>query len=341
MGGKNGFLFVDLEDKTAVRVDAEIGSPKDAYAGAVVGKDGMIYCIPAWGTKVGRIDPTTNTMTTFGDDLGSGPWKYNSGICASDGKIWCAPNSDDCTKILCIDPQKQSTERFDAVKDPIGKGKRGHGGGVFEGEDGRIFFMPFWAMPDMDYSVLVFDPKTKELPVHLLVPKHFEHSTGRRNGYHAWYGGVEGQDHIVYCIPCCSDRILAFNLSKDLEDDKRMAILCNVEVPANKDFMWFGGALGCDGLIYCAPHNSTSVLVINPLSQSTHTLPLPMSKDETGWGKGAYRGAVASPAGTIYCIPCQAGSILVISPPTGSILRSFQRMLGAPNADRVAKALPR
>ena len=54
--------------------------------GSVLARNGYIYLIPFYANKVLKIDPSTNTTTLIGDDLGEGRAKWSG---SRDGKNGC------------------------------------------------------------------------------------------------------------------------------------------------------------------------------------------------------------------------------------------------------------
>lgn len=72
---------------------------------------------------------------------------------------------------------------------------------------------------------------------------------------------------------------------------------------------WAGGVLAPNGKIYGVPYNSTSVLEIDPLLDTTSTF-------GTLTGVAKWLGGVLAPDGKIYCIPHNATTVLVIDPIT-------------------------
>ena len=74
---------------------------------------------------------------------------------------------------------------------------------------------------------------------------------------------------------------------------------------------WVGGVLAPNGKIYGIPHNSTSVLEIDPTTNTVSTF-----GSLTGAGK--WEGGVLGPNGKIYGIPRGSTSILEIDPTTNT-----------------------
>ena len=74
-----------------------------------------------------------------------------------------------------------------------------------------------------------------------------------------------------------------------------------------------GICAGPDGLLYCAPWNAPTVLVIDPW---TRTLGFIKGAGETG---EKYFGICAGPDGRLHCGPCNASSVIVIHPGTRTL----------------------
>jgi len=70
------------------------------WVGGVVAPNGYIYGIPYDSASVLKIDPTTDTATTFGNFVGTAKWR--GGVLAPDGHIYGIPY--DSNTILKIDP---------------------------------------------------------------------------------------------------------------------------------------------------------------------------------------------------------------------------------------------
>ena len=77
---------------------------------------------------------------------------------------------------------------------------------------------------------------------------------------------------------------------------------------------WFGGVLAPNGKIYGIPSNSTSVLIIDPVTNTVDTTTI------TGLtGSNKWRGGVLAPNGKIYGIPYNNSSVLIIDPVTNTV----------------------
>lgn len=71
---------------------------------------------------------------------------------------------------------------------------------------------------------------------------------------------------------------------------------------------WFGGVLGPDGKVYCAPRDATSILEIDPVTKTTNN----WGVFPTGGNK--YNNGVLAPNGLIYFAPATANDILEFNP---------------------------
>ena len=76
-----------------------------------------------------------------------------------------------------------------------------------------------------------------------------------------------------------------------------------------------GGVLAPNGKIYCIPGKANDVLVIDPLTDTTTSIPLP-NPDSNLW---KFYGGVVAPNGKIYCIPSGATYVLIINPENNTI----------------------
>jgi len=76
---------------------------------------------------------------------------------------------------------------------------------------------------------------------------------------------------------------------------------------------WYGGILAPNGKIYCIPHSASSVLVIDPKTNTTSLIP--------GVGTDAFKwvGGVLAQNGKIYGIPASSTSVLIIDPSSNTI----------------------
>jgi hypothetical protein len=141
------------------------------------------------------IDPGTETIEPDAIPVSSGSSKWNGGVLAPNGKIYCIPRDSD--EILIIDPQRNTAEY---ITDLPTSNK--WAGGVLA-PDGKIYGMP------RDYdSILIIDPKTSSAnPDALAVP----------DGDSQWTGGVLAPNGKVYGIPNYADSVLIIDVHSNGE----------------------------------------------------------------------------------------------------------------------------
>jgi hypothetical protein len=87
------------------------------------------------------------------------------------------------------------------------------------------------------------------------------------------------------------------------------------------EFSYSGGALAPNGKIYCAPAESRTMLVIDPIAKTTSTFSLPFPPEDDASSK--YTGAVLAPNGRIYFIPLFASYVAEINPSNNSIITFY------------------
>jgi streptogramin lyase len=79
---------------------------------------------------------------------------------------------------------------------------------------------------------------------------------------------------------------------------------------------WYGGVLAPNGKIYCVPGRATSVLIIDPQTDSTDSI----SDVPLGGGPSPdWLGGILAPNGKIYCIPWESSNVLIIDPLTNTL----------------------
>jgi hypothetical protein len=84
----------------AVTTFGALGAAAGKWVGGVLAPNGMIYGIPDNSMTVLKIDPTTDTATTFGSLVGATKWM--GGVLAPNGMIYGIPYSS--ATVLKIDP---------------------------------------------------------------------------------------------------------------------------------------------------------------------------------------------------------------------------------------------
>jgi hypothetical protein len=143
------------------------------------------------------IDPATNTVDPDAISFSEAEaWKWNGGVLAPNGKIYCIPR--DPLGVMIIDPDRNTVAFISNLPSNIIK----WAGGVL-GPDGKIYGMP------RDYdSILVLDPKTNTAdPDALPVPA----------GSDKWTGGVLAPNGKIYGIPNDAGSVLIIDVHSNGE----------------------------------------------------------------------------------------------------------------------------
>lgn len=205
---------------------------KSRYAASITGADGSIYGIPYRATRVARFDASLKVLESIGPIL---EYKYNVGVMALNGIIYCLPCARDITNlvatsechILKIDTLKG---KVSTVRDRmnLANGNKHKSGSL--GLDGCIYFMP-WNY----HYILKLDPKTDT----------FERVGDLVYFRNCCFGGtVTGLDGCIYGIPDNGKRIVKY------DPDKNIMSFFGGE--AEVDLRCGGGAVGRNGNIYAA-----------------------------------------------------------------------------------------
>ena len=238
----NSNSWTQLKQAIAARIDINaacfdggttiFGSLGSGYAnwyGGVLAPNGYIYGVPYNSTTVLKIDPTTDTVTTFGDLVGSAKWV--GGVLSSNGCIYCIPHTS--TTILKIDPTTDTVTTFGDLA-----GSTKWAGGVVA-ISGYIYCVPYDAT-----TVLKIDPTTDTYT-----------TFGSLDGASKWIGCVLAPNDKIYCVPYDIDTILKIDPATDT------ATTFGNFVGYHK---WSGGILALNGFIYTVPRYTSQSMRIDP-----------------------------------------------------------------------------
>ncbi|MBN2160665.1 MAG: chitobiase/beta-hexosaminidase C-terminal domain-containing protein [Spirochaetes bacterium] len=130
----SGYILLIDPDADTV---STFGSTPTGYRGAVLASNGMIYGIP-WSSTcdtILKIDPTTNTATTFGDVSSvAATYRWAGGALAPNGKIYGMPYM--ATYVLEIDPDTETLNLISIASGP-------NSVGAVLAPNGKIYGMPY------------------------------------------------------------------------------------------------------------------------------------------------------------------------------------------------------
>ncbi|GAH13819.1 unnamed protein product, partial [marine sediment metagenome] len=159
----------------------------------VDGGDGFFYGIPCCARRVVKFNPLNKSLTEIGPDFGDDIGKWQCGVLANNGRIYCAPyRADHILKINTIDG---TVETLDDVEIP----EAGHflwvSGAL--AADNFIYYMPYNAR-----RIMRLNPDNDSLS-----------SVGDNLGdeYCKYSGTVVGKDDRVYGIPRLATCIIKFD----------------------------------------------------------------------------------------------------------------------------------
>jgi hypothetical protein len=112
------------------------------WSSFVDGKDEFFYGIPAHARRVVKFNPLDKSLTEIGPDLGEGEFKWECGVLASNGSIYCAPFCSN-SHILKIDTNDGTVETLDDVELPETGRNLWESGAL--AQDNNIYYMPLSA----------------------------------------------------------------------------------------------------------------------------------------------------------------------------------------------------
>ena len=174
-------------------------------------------------------------------------------------------------------------------------------GAIYNGIDQKVYCVPrhYW-------RVLVVDP------VNYSISDFGDLSGGSETPWDVqrYWGGCQGADGKLYFTPYDADRILVVDPS--VENPASRISYINLPLGASAGGgKWRGAALANDGRIFCAPYNSTSVLIIDPAAKTSAVVG-GLSWLSTGAGK--FCDVVVGADKNLYFMPARSPYIVGIDP---------------------------
>jgi hypothetical protein len=304
----------------------------------VDGKDGFFYGIPSNARRVVKFNPIDKSFTEIGPDLGDGEDKWECGVRANNGRIYCAPFGAD--HILKIDTIQGTVETLDNVELPETGDWLWQSGAL--AADNNIYYMPANA-----HRIMRLNPDNDSLS-----------SVGDDlgEGGFKYSGTVVGNDNCLYGIPYCTTRIIKYNpadpdTTSTVGDEAERAFFCGNGVLGGDGYIyaangasqvlnagqvlkidttsnnhtWIGDQIysgllgagwgdpivGVDKCIYWPPFCANRVLKFDPEIQQ---LPSLVGNDLGEQGVWKWQGGALATDGVIYCIPFHSTQVLVIDP---------------------------
>ena len=269
----------------------------DAFAGTVLGPDGLVYGIPYNDDRVLVFNPETRETSFLPiPNQPSNTKAWQGGVAAPNGKIFGIPSR--WPHLLMIDTTDGTVNATLKVpaQDPASTDDRWLGG-VYSPDSGLIYGIPHDAN-----TVLIIDPDTGAMDATTLT---ISGDTDPRK----WWGGVLANDGNIYCVPHSTGLLLVIDPVANAVTEQGPGI----SSAGNK---WAGGVLGPDGLIYCIPHIYESVLVI----QTQPELSISFIRLGTSGSVRKWVGGVLAFNNLIYAAPsANNGEVLVLDPLARSV----------------------
>ena len=262
---------------------------------------GMLYCAPYCAASVLVINPlanTTDTTTLGGLGTGVNKW-FGIAFAPTTGMLYCAPLS--ATSVLVINPLTNTTDM--TTLGGLETDNLKWFGIVFAPNTGMLYCAPYGAT-----SVLIINPLTNTTDTTAL--------GGLGAGVYKWAGiAFVPTTGMLYCAPHYATSVLVINPLTNTTDTAALGGL--PLITAGTPGKWYDiGFAPTTGMLYCAPRGATSVLMINPLTNTTDitTLSVPQSGGDKWIGI-----ALAPTTGMLYCAPnYDVDSVLIINPLTNT-----------------------
>ena len=202
--GASRILKIDPSTSTLSEFGNVVGASK--YRGAVIGQDGKIYFVPDSAIQVMVVDPTDDSISFFGNLTGFSSRKWEGGILAPNGKIYCMPGLatlGGINQILVIEPSTQTTylipftnTGFGGCLGPDGNiyGPTGNGSGYYKID------------PNTDIATVFPDPN-------MFFESHL--------------GAVLGLDGAIYLMSFQSGRIIRISDYVNISENRALSIFYN------------------------------------------------------------------------------------------------------------------
>jgi len=149
-------------------------------------------------------------------------------------------------------------------------------------------------------------------------------------------GIVTGVNNSIYLIPHADKNgIIAFRQGST----SGIKSWFGANVNTTPSTLWAGGVCARNGRIYCVPHDTEQVLVINTVTEINSNTPNDTVAFTSTLGAnlaGARKwwGGVLSPDGKIYCIPFDAQDVLIIDPVNNTATRNTSILGFMTSSDR-------
>ena len=255
-------LKINTNDGTVETLDdVELPETGDRlWASGALASDNSIYYMPFDARRIMKLNPDNDSLSSVGDHLGEGRYKYSGTVVGKDDCVYGIPNA--ATRIVKYNPSDDpdTTSTVGVEAEEYFECKNGVLGG-----DGYIY-----AANDYGQVLKVDTVNTNYAWIGNPID-----SGGRGWG---WGDPIVGVDKCIYWPPFNANRVLKFD-----PETQQLPSLVGDDF-GEEGFKWKGGALAANGVIYCIPYYTSRVLAIDPFKEFSATLQTNMTlyPDELG-----------------------------------------------------------
>ncbi len=341
------------EDISYIPVEELDGSINDEkWLSATLAPNGYIYALPYYDVnKILKIDPSTDTFTTFGDFPAYPRWMACA--LARDNFIYGVTRIyNHVLKVLKLNPVNDSYTTFEYNVGPSFMKFIN----AIALPNGIIYVMPYSAQSILKVDVNTTPPIVSFVPIPntppielpgyfwgIYIPSGYIYGipldtttilkinpyttpetitgidisdiVGELNPWYQWEGGVAGDNGCIYGIPCNSNSIL--KIDTRTVPETITTIDCGELYPGHDidhRWKWNGGVLAPNGCIYGVPRNSMTMLKIDTRTNpETATTFGTLTSGHEAWHIEKWRPGILAPNGSIYMIPSYAKYILKLA----------------------------
>jgi hypothetical protein len=246
-------LKISINDGTVETLDnvelPETGGDGELWSSGALATDNNIYYMPCSARRIMRLNPDNDSLSSVGDDLGGGGWKFSGTVVGNNDFVHGIPNA--ATRIVKFDltnPDTTSTVGEQAEE------QFRCGNGVLAG-DGDIY------AANESGQVLKVD-----------ITRNNYTWIGDRLYSRGWGWGwghpIVGVDKCIYWPPSFANRVLKFD-----PETQQLPSVVGGDLGGGGDLKWEGaGAIATDGVIYCIPYCDTQILAIDPFKELAMTM---------------------------------------------------------------------
>ncbi|EGD79721.1 hypothetical protein PTSG_10705 [Salpingoeca rosetta] len=270
------------------------------WNGGVLASNGNVYAAPDRADSILVIEPDTQTVREIALPANMLDGMWYTLVEAGDNHLYGMPVRGGALLMLSLEDEVVSSKALSPILDTFWSWS----GGVVAGKNNTIIYGIPWGSP----VIMVFDVLSGGFST-IDLPKY--NGAFIDYGPTKWARGVLADNGYIYAMPASADAVLAISTL-----DHTVSYL---DVSPNAAFLrsgpgdnwkWYGGVLAGNGLIYGIPYKASAVLVIDPSTQQTSMVPLPLDVD--GWW--TWSGGALGRDGRVYAIARDAPYPLVIDP---------------------------